>query len=464
MKGERSLSGTAMKLLLVEDNTGLREQMKWALSDRYEVLEADCSEACLRVFEERHPPLVCLDMGLDNEPEKGLELIDSLLGTERLTKIVVVTAHTGEDLGSRAVAKGAFDYLRKPVDIDELRVILGRAVRLFEMEPRDREPAGPTLQSSPGFEMIGECPAMQKVFQTIQKLSRTTVNVLITGESGTGKELCARAIHFHGKRSVRPFVPINCGAIPDTLLESELFGYAKGAFTGAQGDKKGLIESADGGTLFLDEIGDMPRALQVKLLRFLEDQSFQRLGDTGLYHSDVRVIAATNRDDIAGGEGDVVRNDLYYRLSEFEIHLPPLRERGDDVIVLAEEIVRRNREKFGTPKLHLSTRARDMLRRYTWPGNVRELENRLSRAAITCVNQTIEPDDLQLSAGGMGDIGLKEARELFEKEFIEKALKRSDHKVSTTARALGVSRPTLYDLMKKHGLSAGDRTGGGKKG
>jgi two-component system NtrC family response regulator len=294
---------------------------------------------------------------------------------------------------------------------------------------------------------------MMQIFELVRKLGMTDVNVLITGDSGTGKEVCARAIHFNSARRAQPFVPINCGAIPETLLESELFGYARGAFTGAVSDKKGLIESAENGTLFLDEIGDMPKNLQVKLLRFIEDQKYQPLGSTVLLSSNVRIIAATHSVHIADPEKGVLRSDLYYRLSEFEIHLPPLRERGDDVLLLAEKIIERNREKFNLPRLALSSRAKKALQIYTWPGNVRELENKLSRAAILCADQIIEPEDVQLAAAPDAAMGLKEAREQFEKEYVQKALQKSNFVISAAAEFLGISRPTLYDMIKKFGIT-----------
>ncbi len=443
-----------MKLLLVEDNTGLREQMKWALNDTYTVFESDCAASCIEVFNIEIPGIVCLDMGLDNVPDKGLEIIDALLSKKPSTKIIVITAQTSATLGQQAIAKGAFDYLRKPVDIDELKVILARAARIMELETPLQPDFKGGMESAPDFFMVGESPIMKKIFETINRLAKTDVNVLITGESGTGKELCARAIHYHSDRASQPFVPVNCGAIPETLLESELFGYAKGAFTGANIDKKGLIESANNGTFFLDEIADMPKHLQVKLLRFLEDRKFQRLGDVSLHQADVRIIAATNRKDMSVENNDQLRTDLYYRLSEFEIQLPRLADRGNDILILADKIIVRNRVKFRFPKLKLSERARQCLLNYSWPGNVRELENKLSRASIICDNQTIEPDNLQLSAESMKNLSFQEAKDFFEKEFISNALRRAQSNISETAKNLGISRPTLYDLMKKHGLSA----------
>jgi two-component system NtrC family response regulator len=302
--------------------------------------------------------------------------------------------------------------------------------------------------------MVGDSPAMQRVFEIIKRLAQTDVNVLITGESGTGKELCARAIHYHSARKARSFVPINCGAIPENLIESELFGHVRGAFTGANNDKPGLFEIAHEGTVLLDEIGEMPPSLQVRLLRFLEDQQVQRLGDTSSRGVNVRIIAATNRAAVASGSEreQGMRSDLYFRLSQFQIDLPPLRERERDVTLIAQTIIEHNRQRFNQPKLSLSPRAEQVLLGYPWPGNVRELENKLSRAAITCMNQTIEPEDLQLGASSVSGITLKEARSMFEREFITNVLKRAQYNISEAAKMAGISRPTLYDMLKKHDI------------
>lgn len=443
-----------MKLLLVEDNDALREQMKWALGESYEIKDACSSSTCIEAFKNDSIPLLCLDMGLDNVPDKGLEVIDEILSLNRKTKIIVITANTSQTLGKEAIARGAFDYLVKPVDIEELEVVLGRAVRLLELEEPKKENISADIPEQ-DLLMIGECEVMEKIFALIRKLALAEVNVLITGESGTGKELCARAIHFHSSRRENPFVPINCSAIPETLLESELFGYVKGAFTGAHTNKKGLIESANEGTLFLDEIGDMPKPLQAKLLRFLEDKKFQRLGDVAVCQADVRIIAATNRRDIALENNPVMRTDLYYRLSEFEIHLPPLRERHQDILLLAHKIIERNRDRFNMPKLKLSTRAQQTLLKYSWPGNIRELENKLSRAAISCVNQVIEPEDVNLSMGAISNSTYKEAKDMFERNFITHALRQAQCNVTVAAKNIGVSRPTLYDMIKKHNIKIG---------
>jgi two-component system NtrC family response regulator len=442
-------------ILIVDDNTGLREQMKWAFCNDYRVFEAGTVNECLSCFQQHHPGVVLLDMGLDNVPDKGLELIDALIGIERRTKILVITANTSNALGPEAVRRGAFDFLNKPVDIDHLQLLVQRAQRMLSLEMAGNEESKnrSKLQIENNFFMIGASQPMTRIFGLIPKIAETDVNVLITGESGTGKELCARAIHYHSKRRNGPFVPINCGAIPENLIESELFGYVKGAFTGANTDKIGLIEIANEGTLLLDEIGEMPKNLQVRLLRFLEDQKVQRLGGTEFKKVDVRIVAATNSKEINDtGSQRGLRSDLFYRLSEFQIELPPLRERANDVLEIAHSIIERNRTKFGLQKLSLSLRAEQALLHYTWPGNVRELENKLSRAAITCVNQVIEPEDLSLSASSAVGLSLKDARDIFEREFIINVLRQTQYNISEAAKIAGISRPTLYDLMKKHSI------------
>jgi two-component system NtrC family response regulator len=446
--------GHVNTILIVEDNQALRENMKWALMSEYSVLEADSAAICIDICEQRHPQVVCLDMGLDNDPLKGLEIIDTILTKNRHAKIIVITANTTDSLGPESVRRGAFDFFSKPVDIDSLKGVIERALRRNEFEKQSSiaENDNQPLQSDSNLAMIGESKPMKQVFEIIRKLSQTDVSVLITGESGTGKELCARAIHYHSPRRTKIFMPINCGAIPENLIESELFGYAKGAFTGANSDKQGLIESADGGTLLLDEVGEMPKNLQVKLLRFLEDQNVQRVGDTLLRKVNVRIIAATNRKNLDQAESSL-RSDLYYRLSEFQIDLPPLKQREQDVLLIARILVEKNRKKFGSTRLELSSRAESSLLNYSWPGNVRELENKLSRASIICSNQVIEPEDLQLPTTAVfNNLCYKEARNAFEREYILNLLRRYEFNISEAAVAADISRPTLYDMMKKLGI------------
>lgn len=442
------------KLLIVEDNNDLRENMRWALKAEFTIFEADSIQTCKEVFTNVKPSVVCLDMGLDNIPDGGLKLLDTMLKIDRLVKVIVITANTNQHLGQESVKRGAFDFFNKPVDIEQLKVVINRALRIRAFEEANLTNQNIIAPSGTDtvYSMAGKSPQMMKVFSFIQKLAQTDVNVLITGESGTGKELCARAIHYQSNRKNNNFVPINCGAIPENLIESELFGYVKGAFTGATADKEGLIASAEGGTLLLDEIGEMPKNLQVKLLRFLEDNKFQRVGDTAFITANVRIVAATNRKNLAEA-GSSLREDLYYRLSEFQIDLPPLRDREDDVLIIAKKLIEKNSSKFGRPKLHLSSRAENVLTTYGWPGNVRELENKLSRASITCYNDCIEPEDLQLvNKKSITNFDYKEARESFEFEFLEALLKKCKNNISEASKLSGISRPTLYAMMKKFGI------------
>ena len=443
------------KLLLIEDNEGLREQMKWALADDYQIMEADSLESAINICEKDNISLVCLDMGLENKSERGLDIIDALLTINRHIQIIVMTSNTSSTLGPDAINKGAIDYLSKPVDVDELKILLARASRLFDLEKSSEDCGVGNWDDESNILLIGKSEPMREIFNHIKRLSKTDVNVLITGQSGTGKELCARAIHLDSTRSNEAFVPINCGAIPESLMESELFGYIKGAFTGATTNKMGLIESANKGTLFLDEIGDMPIHLQVKLLRFLDDQSVQRIGDTKLKNVDVRVIAATNKNNLGDENNVVMRTDLFYRLSEFEIKLPPLKERGEDVLMIAQKKVEQNRKKFNSPKLKISPQAEDELLAYDWPGNIRELENRLNRASITCRSQTIRPEDLQLSpTAKLNSLTLKEARYQFERDYIMNSLIQAKWNISVAAKKADITRPTFYELMKKSDIAA----------
>lgn len=440
------------KLLIVEDNADLRENMRWALKPYYIISEAETVEQCIEVFTSIRPDVVCLDMGLNNIPDGGLALIDKLILTDRHSKIIVITANTSSAIGPDSVKRGAYDFFNKPIDIEELRRTIDRALRIRSFELLAGEASSSELRSllsDNGFMLIGQSNAMLRVFDFIQKLSQTDVNVLITGESGTGKELCARAVHYHSNRRANNFVPINCGAIPENLIESELFGYEKGAFTGATADKEGLIESAEGGTLLLDEIGEMPKNMQVKLLRFLEDQQVQRVGGTTFKKVNVRIIAATNRKNL-DSESSALREDLYYRLSEFQIDIPALRERGDDVILISNHLIEKYRIKFNKARLQLSPRSEMVLKGYSWPGNVRELENKLSRASITCINDCIEPEDLQLNTKKQfSSLNYKDARDMFDKEFLSALLQVCGDNISEAAKISGVSRPTLYAMMKK---------------
>jgi two-component system NtrC family response regulator len=445
-------------LLVVDDDEDLRTQMKWALAGDYEVLLAcDRAEALRRLREER-PPLVTLDLGLPPRAqgaEEGMTALREIQEAEPGTKVVVITGRDEREVALQAVAQGAYDYFRKPVQVDELRVVLRRALQLYELERENRE-----LQRRLGGqgldELIGTSEAMQKVFSALRKLASTDAPVLIAGESGTGKELAARAIHRLGAQGEGPFVAINCGAIPENLLESELFGHEKGAFTGAHAQRKGRIELAHGGTLFLDEIGELPLPLQVKLLRVLQEHTLQRVGGRQDVVVDARVISATNRDLKAAVEAGRFRDDLYYRVAVVNLPLPPLRDRGEDVFLLARVFLER---EAGRAKRKIAGFAPDALRAieaHTWPGNVRELENRVRRAVVMADGPLVSPADLELESVASDtpkSRGLREMRESVERETVRKALARNGGNVSQTAAELGISRPTLYGLMEKLGIS-----------
>ena len=350
----------------------------------------------------------------------------------------------------RAVEKGAYDFFYKPIEIDELKVVLRRAYHVSQLEQEQREIQSRVTVDT--FEdMLGSSPKMQEVFAMIRKVATTDAPILIFGESGTGKELVAQAVHRQSRRKTNPFVVINCGAIPENLLESELFGHEKGAFTGAHVQRKGRIEMAEGGTLFLDEIGQLPLSLQVKILRFLQEKVIERVGGREQIEVDARVIAATNRDLKEAMKDGSFREDLYFRLGVITISLPPLRDRKGDVILLAKAFLESFTEENRKKLKGFTNQAIDAIEQYPWPGNVRELENRIKRAAIMAEGRKITPADLEMAVpqSKYENMGLKEARDMLEKEMLIRALSRNKNNLSKAALELGVSRPTLYDLLEK---------------
>ncbi len=442
-------------LLVVDDDEDLRTQMRWALADEFEVaLAGDRTEALDRARSER-PLIVTLDLGLPPHPggvEEGFAALDELQALDPGVKVIVITGRDDRAHALRAVERGAYDYFVKPIDVAELKVVLRRALRLQALETENRELR--QHAGTGGLEgMIGTSAAMQEVFAAIRKVATVDAPVLLTGESGTGKEVAARAIHGLGARSGFPFVPINCAAIPETLLESELFGHEKGAFTGAHTQRPGRIESAHRGTLFLDEIGELPTSLQVKLLRFLQDRRVERLGGRGSIAVDARVITATNADIsklLAEGR---FREDLYYRIGVVTIPLPPLRDREDDVVQIADALLRGCAAEAGRKLVGFTREAMAALRAHAWPGNVRELENRVRRAAVMAEGNRLTASDLELNdAGSSPRQGLRELRAGLERETIRTALKRNRGNISQTAAELGISRPTLYGLLTKFGI------------
>ena len=444
------------KLLIVDDDEDLRTQMKWALTADYDVYLAEDRQSAIAIINKEQPAVVTLDLGLPPNPagvEEGFAILDHILDDYSHTKVIIITGRGEKEHALRAVEKGAYDFFYKPIELDELKVVLRRAFHVSQLEQEQRE-LRHRLSGDTFEDMIGTSQKMQDVFSTIRKVATTDAPVLITGESGTGKELVARAIHRLSIRESKPFIPINCSAIPENLIESELFGHEKGTFTGAHAQRKGRFEMAEGGTLFLDEVGDLPLSLQVKLLRFLQEKNIERVGGREQIEVDTRVLAATNRDLEEAMKNSTFREDLYYRLNVVKISLPALRERNADVVLLAKTFLDRYTGEIRKKIKGFSSQAIESIERYPWPGNVRELENRIKRAVIMSEGKKITLEDLEMesTAGRKECMVLKDAREMLEKELILKAIARNENNLTKAASDLGVSRPTLYDLMEKLGI------------
>jgi two-component system NtrC family response regulator len=440
-------------LLIVDDDEDIRAQLKWALCADYEVLQAEDRVTALEVLREKRPTAVLLDLGLPPQPatsQEGFAALTQFLAYDSRLKVIILSGQGEKDNALRAVGEGAYDFLCKPPDLDEIKVILKRACHVANLEKEycdlQQHFLGDTFEG-----MLGTSPPMQAVFDSIRKVATSDATVLILGESGTGKEMAARAIHRRSARRSGPFVAINCAAIPETLIESELFGHEKGSFTGAHMQRPGRIETASGGTLLLDELGELPLSLQVKLLRFLQEQTIERVGGRKEIHVDVRLITATNVDLKKAMHEGKFREDLYYRVAVIAIKVPPLRERSGDLRVLAQAFLRRFAEENGRDALKFGPDALRAIDQYHWPGNVRELENQIRRAVIMVEGRTVKAEDLELadpSAVTPGR-GLKEAREAVERQMVLDALRRHGGKITSAAAELGISRPTLYELMEK---------------
>ena len=446
------------KILVVDDDEQILKQIRWALTDQYELFTASDRVTALEIARREKILVVLLDLGLPPQPREateGLLVLEELLYVSPLAKVLIVSGNSERANAVRAVEKGAYDFFPKPLEIDQLKIVLGRVCRRLELELES------TSRPSDEKEMliedfVGSSPQIQAVFSTIRKVAATDVPVLITGETGTGKERVASAIHQLSPRKDQPFVAINCGAIPENLLESELFGHEKGAFTGAINLRRGKLEYAQGGTLFLDEIGELAHDLQIKLLRFLQEHVIERVGGHKPIAVECRVTAATNRNlekEVADGK---FREDFYFRLAVVKIHLPPLRERGNDVRKLAEHFASIYSRELRKPLKKLSERAVAALLNHSWRGNVRELQNRVRRSILFSEGPVIEPKDLELesakSTRNASQTSLKKAKELLESELVSQALEENSGNISKAARALGISRPTLYDLMERYGL------------
>lgn len=443
------------KILIVDDEEGIRTQLSWALQDEYEILLASNAEEALEVTRKERPDLIALDIALSTyEHEKdGLDILEDLLQIDPFLKVIMITGHGEKENALRAISSGASDFYTKPINLEELKIIIKRALHIQGLERQNRE-LTQKLEEKKFEEIIGASSKMIEVFKTIKKIATPDVTVLITGDSGTGKEMVAKAVHRQSLRKDNPFVTINCGAIPETLLESELFGHEKGAFTDAYAQKKGKFEYANGGTVFLDEIGELPLSLQVKLLRFLQDHQIERIGGKEPISLDLRIIAATNKPLEKEVQTENFREDLYYRLSVINIHLPPLKDRGDDVIILANAMLNIFSKEYNKTNLSYSHRSILKLKEYNWPGNVRELENKVKRAVIMCQSKRITPTDLGFSPSDelKKPFSLQAIREKAEKEAIIDALNTNDWNVSNAAKYINVSRTTLYGLIEKYKL------------
>jgi len=443
------------KLLIVDDDESIQLAMKWAFAQEFEILLACNRQEAIDIFRSERPPLVTLDLGLPPATrgvEEGFLTLASLLEEDPFAKVIIISGQGEKENALTAIGQGAYDFFCKPVQVEEVSVILRRALRVHQLESEHRKLQAARPQDL-FEELTGTSPQMRQVFTTIERVAATEAPVLILGESGTGKELVARALHGRSLRKAGPFVAINCAAIPETLLESELFGHEKGAFTGAHTQRKGRIEMADAGTLFLDEIGDLPASLQVKLLRFLQEHTIERIGGRKEIAINTRVIAATNRDiDQAIRDGSF-REDLYYRLGVVKMQVPPLRDREGDIALLAMSLVRKYAEENKKKILGFTQKALAALVNHKFPGNVRELENRIRRAVIMAQSSKITNEDLELGVPEeSGKTTLKEAREKTDREMILRVLTENNFNLTISAADLGISRPTLYELMEKLGI------------
>jgi two-component system NtrC family response regulator len=445
-------------LLVVEDDEGLQRQLKWAY-DGYQVVAAEDRQSAIEALRAHEPAVVTLDLGLPPDPDgtaEGFATLRDILSLKPDTKVIVASGHGEHESALRAIALGAYDFYRKPIDIDELGLIVSRAFRLHSLESENRRLESVSAQTVLGS-IITAAPEMLKVARTIERVASTSVSVMLLGASGTGKELLARAVHEQSGRGSGPFVAINCGAIPETLLEAELFGYERGAFTGAVKSNVGKIELAQGGTLFLDEVGDIPLPLQVKLLRFLQERMIERIGGRQPIQVDTRIVCATHRDLEAMIATGSFRDDLYYRLAEIVVKIPSVSERPGDAVLLARHFVTRFARELNPAIQGLSPDATAAIDAYTWPGNVRELENRIKRAVIMADGKLVTAADLDFQASSAAEsemsINLRAAREVADRRAIRQAMSRAENNISGAAKLLGISRPTLYDLLKQYQLS-----------
>jgi two-component system NtrC family response regulator len=446
-------NNTLKPLLVIEDNPGLQKQLKWSFDGYHPYIAGDRTTA-ITLLRQHNIPVVTLDLGLPPDPanaSEGLICLKEILQLAPHTKVIVVTGNDDHGNALKAIANGAYDFYQKPIEPEVLGLIVDRAYQLYELEEENRR-LQLTNNDTPLEGLIGSSAEMLKACRLVEKVGPSEATTLVLGESGTGKELVARALHNLSPRKNKPFVALNCAAIPDNLLESELFGYEKGAFTGAVKQTPGKIEAASGGTFFLDEIGDMPMPLQAKMLRFLQERVVERLGGRNSIQVDVRIICATHRNlDKLIREGSF-REDLYFRISEIVIEFPPLREREGDKMLLAQTFLDNFSEENGRSFRGFNESARAIIDSYDWPGNVRELENRVKRAVVLAEGKQITSEDMgfsEIEDFKPQSLNLRDARERVEREVVQRALAIYDNNVTHAAEALGISRPSLYSLIKK---------------
>jgi len=444
-------------LLVIEDDPGLQSQMKWCFGEDIEVVIADDNKSALTALRRFEPPVVTLDLGLPPDPggsSEGFKLLEEIIALAPNTKIIIITGREEKENAVKAIGMGAYDFYQKPVDAETLTFVVERAFKLAELEEKTREYEKSKAQNN-NYGIITSTPEMLNIIQTIEKVAPSDITTLILGKTGTGKELIAKALHTASNRADKPFSAINCAAIPENLLESELFGHEKGAFTGAHAQKKGKIEITDSGTLFLDEIGDMPPALQAKLLRFLQERCIERVGGTQEIPVDVRIVCATHQDLrklISEGQ---FREDLFYRLSEIIIDVPSLHERQGDSVIIANALLESIATTQGTTKKRFNEDALKAIEQHSWPGNVRELVNKIKRAVIMANGQYITADDLDLDTDNDEEImpfNLREVRANAERAAILRALNHCHGKIAQASRLLGITRPTLYTLLEKYDI------------
>jgi len=446
-------------LLIVEDDQGLQSQLRWHF-DQYETIFAENRSDAVAALRLHEASVIIQDLGLppdEDGVDEGFKCIQDILRIAPSSKIIVMTGKTDHENAIRAVGMGAYDFYHKPVDANTLDLIVQRAFHIFDLEADNRRLT--ITNQAPLEGLISNDPQMLKICRQLEKISPTTVTCTLLGESGTGKEVMARAIHQLSPRKNKRFVAINCAAVPENLIESELFGYEKGAFTGANKLTLGKVETANEGTLFLDEIGDMPLNLQAKLLRFLQERVIERVGGRNEIPVDVRVICATNKDLEKMSREGTFREDLFYRICEMTVEIPPLRARQGDKALLARHFQLKFAKEHSQAVSGFTPDAIESIEGYSWPGNIREMENKVKRAVIMAEGKYITREDLGLAAAGELSLNLRHVRQEAEKSAILRALSMTDHNVSAAAKLLGITRPTFYDLIKKYDMHLNSTTG-----